>query len=49
MYEEGYTHFAVMEETGLNHETAEWISNRQLAGLGLPPDQPTTLTDADEL
>jgi hypothetical protein len=47
LYEAGYTHFAVMEETGLDKETAEWISNRQLAGLGLPPDQPTTLSDAE--
>jgi hypothetical protein len=34
MYEQGSTHFAVMSETGLDRETAEWISKRQSAGLG---------------
>jgi hypothetical protein len=35
MYEEGSTHFAVMQETGLDRESAKWIARRQLAGLGL--------------
>jgi hypothetical protein len=51
MYEQGATHFSVTKETGLDRETAEWISNRQLNGLGLPADRTLNITDAkkDEL
>ncbi len=46
MFEQGSTHVAVMNETGLDRETAEWISDRQLAGLGLPPIEPVTIVDS---
>jgi hypothetical protein len=36
MYEAGCTHFAVVQATGVDRQTAEWVSSRQLAGLGLP-------------
>ena len=52
MYEQGSTHFAVMQETGMDRETAECISNRQQAGLGIPVDKPITIVDTkleDEL
>jgi hypothetical protein len=48
MYEQGATHFAVMNETGLDRETAEWVSNRQLGGLGVPPAQRPINPDADK-
>ena len=52
MYESGCTHLAVTKETGLDLETAEWISSRQLDGLGLPPASPGEVAGAqigDEL
>jgi hypothetical protein len=36
-----------MQETGLDRETAPWISNRQMAGLGIPADKPVTMVDAE--
>jgi hypothetical protein len=52
MYEEGATPVAVMNATGLDRETSEWISTRQIAGLGIPADKPDTIVEAkleDEL
>ena len=36
-----------MDETGLDRETADWIADRQLAGLGIPADKPVTIVDTE--
>jgi hypothetical protein len=43
MREEGSTRFAIMNETGIDAETADWISNRRSAGLGLPAAEPVQI------
>lgn len=48
LYELGYTHPAVMQETGLDLDTAKWISDRQLLELGLPPREPVVVTNDNE-
>jgi hypothetical protein len=47
MREEGSTRFAIMSETGVDPETADWIFDRQSAGLGLPADKPVTIVDSE--
>jgi hypothetical protein len=52
MCEEGSTRFAIMEETGVDRQTADWTHDRQSAGLGLPAAKPVSLVEAkpeDEL
>jgi hypothetical protein len=47
MREEGSTRLAIMGETGLDRETADWIFDRQSAGLGLPAVKPVTIADTE--
>jgi hypothetical protein len=47
MCEEGSTRFAIMNETGVDRETADWIHDRQSARLGLPAAKPATIVETE--
>jgi hypothetical protein len=47
MREEGSTRLAIMDETGLDRETADWIFDRHSAGLGPPAVKPVTIVETE--
>jgi hypothetical protein len=47
MREEGSTRLAIMDETGLDRETADWIFDRHSAGLGPPAAKPVTIVETE--
>jgi hypothetical protein len=47
MCEEGSTRLAIMNETGVDRETADRIWNRHSARLGPPAAKPVTIVDTE--